>query len=175
LLNDIGEAFDSLPAEVSADSLASSRYFSAVSEIGQFPLLSTRALSKLTEYATRVKSKKRVQGEDWDLDAFSRVLRLMERVMRQGDDLPVFSETRTVAVHTKAKKGKRNSQSPDLDNKDASSSRTSTLTDEQYRALELDMRKLADAGSAAVCVLTLFDLDGLPKQVSTVKVRSQLS
>lgn len=166
LLDDIGEAFDSLPAEVSADYLSTSRYFSSVSEIGQFPLLSPMDISKLTDYALRVKSKKRIKGEEWDLDTFSKILRLVERVMREGDDLPAFRETRNVVVATKMKKGKKNSQSPDLDDKSPVKAQAAALSEDQLYLMDWDMDKIAHSGSAAVCALTLLDLDGLPKQVS---------
>lgn len=168
MLDDIGEGFDSLPAEVSSDYLASSRYFSSISDIGQFPLLSPKAIGKLTEYAWRVKSKKRVNGEEWDIDAFSKVLRLVERVMREGDDLPAFREIRSAAAPSKAKKGKKNSHSPDLSDKDVVNIAADAVSEDQLRLLDSDMARLADAGSAAVCALTLLDLDGLPKQVSKI-------
>lgn len=177
LLDDIGEAFDSLPAEVSLDYLTTSRYFSSISEIGQYPLLSSKAVLKLTEYALRVKSKKRVKGEEWDVDAFSKILRMVERVMREGDDLPAFRETRNVVAAKNVKKGKKSSQSPDLDNKSPVESQAQTLapTEDQLRLLDADMLKLAAAGSAAVCALTLLDLDGLPKQVGDANMISDRS
>lgn len=86
--------------------------------------------------------------------------------MREGDDLASLGETRIVVPPTKAKKGKKSSQSPDLDANNFTEHQAPGLTWDERRRLDSDITKLADAGSAAVCTLTLLDQEGLPKQVS---------
>ena len=145
-----------------------------MSEIGEFPLLSSKTIARLTEYALRVKSKKRIKGEEWDLDIFSKTLRLIERVMREGDDLSTFRETQKMPVATKVKKGKKSSQSPELAGKSPVKPQAATLSEDQLYLLDSDMGKLAHAGSAAVCALTLLDSDGLPKQVGDENIKQAI-
>lgn len=88
--------------------------------------------------------------------------------MREGDDLSTFRELKSVVVTSKAKKGKKNSQSPDMDDKNAVKAESIAWTDAQGSILEDELNKLAHAGNAAVCALSLLDLEGLPKQVNLV-------
>jgi cohesin loading factor subunit SCC2 len=167
LLEDIFEESDSFPAELSTEDLSSSKFFSTMSETGSHPLLSSRAISKIIEYMSRLKGKRRTDSPEWDLDAFTRILRLLERSMREVDEITVFDEPKSVEVKKAVKvgKGKKNSKSPELGNDDTPVKAEVELSDDQVHGLEADLQKIANAGIAAAAVLTLLDLEGLPKQV----------
>jgi hypothetical protein len=113
----------------------------------------------------RLKGKRRADGPEWDLDAFTRLLRLLERSMREGDDITVFDEPKVeVKKVTKAAKGKKDTKSPEAPDVE-SPVKTESLTDEKSRKLEADLQRIAHGGTAAAGVLTLLNLEGLPKQV----------
>lgn len=160
----LGES-DAFPAEISPDDLRESRYFSSLSSFGSSPLLSGGAVSRLTEYASRVRGKRRYEGDEWNLDLYAKILRLLERVMREGDDLSAFQEIRKPDTTTKGKKGKKSSKSPDLDVKPSVTAENTTESAAHIQLLDDDLMTFGAAGSAAACVLTLLDQEGLPKQV----------
>lgn len=167
LLEDIFEESDSFPAELSTEDLQSSKFFTNMSRNESHPLLSSRAVGKLIEYMSRLKGKRRADSPEWDLDAFTRILRLLERSMREIDEITVFDEPKNVEVKKTVKvgKGKKNSKSPELPSDETPVKAEVELSEDQVHGLEGDLQKIASAGIAAACVLTLLDLDGLPKQV----------
>lgn len=165
LFEDILEEFDALPADVSIDDLRAGRYFATVSNIGSIPLLSPRAINKITEYASRVKGKKKRDGEVWDADVLVKVLRMLEKSMREGSDLASVDEIKKAEPPAKTKKGKKSSKSPELPNEDGLQPVEGSFSPEQSARYDQDTGKLAAAGAAAFCTLTLLDQEGLSKQV----------
>jgi len=167
LLEDIFEESDSFPAELFTEDLQSSKFFSIMSGSGSHPLLSSRAVGKLIEYMSRLKGKRRPDSPEWDLDAFTRILRLLERSMREIDEITVFDEPKNVEIKKMVKvgKGKKNSKSPELGSDETPVKTEVDLSEDQVDRVEADLQKIANAGIAAASVLTLLDLEGLPKQV----------
>lgn len=162
MFDNIIEESDAFPAELSPDDLRDSRYFSTLSRIGSFPLLSGKTVSALIEYTSRVRSKRRGQGEEWDIDTYTKILRLLEQVMREGDDLPSFQEVRKPDIASKGKKSKKGSKSPDLNDKPLEPAAESA---EQIQHRHSELAIFGAAGSAAACALSMLDQQGLPKQV----------
>jgi hypothetical protein len=163
-MEDICEESDSFPAELSLDDLETSQFFSRISGSGSHPLLSSRATTRLIDYLTRLKGKRRENSPEWDLDAFARILRLLERSMRDGGEISVFDEPKR--LDNKKTKGKKSSKSPDLTSQEPSAEGDVDLSEDMVKGLEDDLKRLASAGLAASATLILFDLEGLPKQAS---------
>jgi cohesin loading factor subunit SCC2 len=95
---------------------------------------------------------------------------MLEKVMREADEIDVFVELKkvdAVAAGKKIKgvKGKKGSKSPDLLD-EAEVKEEVELSDDSVRRLEGELQKVATAGVAAAAVLALLDLEGLSKQVS---------
>lgn len=122
-------------------------------------------MDKMIDYMARLKGKRRAESPAWDLEAFTRVLSLLERSMREGEEFAVFDEVKRVEKKPKLVKGKKNSGSPEL-NVDELINEEDELSAERIVALEGDLQRVANAGIAAAGVLTLLDLEGFPKQVS---------
>lgn len=168
-LEDIFEESDSFPAEVTDDDVSSSKYYSAISQGDQQPLLSLRAIGKIFDYASRLKGKRRSEGIEWDTDAFSRILRMLEKVMREAEDIDVFAEPRRLeavpAKKVKGANGKKSSKSPEVFDEQADGGGEVELSEERARSIEGELHEVATAGMAATAVFTLLDLEGLSKQV----------
>lgn len=84
--------------------------------------------------------------------------------MREGEEVAVFDEPKRVEKKVKVSKGKKHSKSPEVEEEEAVTE-DAQLSDEQVVTLEGDLGRAANAGIAAAGVLTLLDLEGLPKQV----------
>lgn len=123
------------------------------------------------DYATRLKGKRNTAGHEWDTDALARILRVLEKVMREIDEITVFAEPKKVEVATgrkkagKLNKGKKSSKSPDLADEVEEVRFEDEMTEDRARYMEAELQKVATAGVAAAAVLALLDLEGLPKQV----------
>ena len=115
----------------------------------------------------RLKGKRRAESPEWDLDAFTRMLRLLEKSVKEGEEVAVFDEPKTVEKKVKATKGKKSSKSPEVE-EEGTVKQDVELSEERIALLEGDLGRVAHAGMAAAGVLTLLDLQGLPKQVSDV-------
>jgi len=85
--------------------------------------------------------------------------------MREVDEIIVFDEPKRIEKKPKVAKGKKTSKSPEMDEEEPVKEEIE-LPEEKVAALEGDLQKAANAGIAAAAVLTLLDLEGLPKQVS---------
>jgi hypothetical protein len=119
----------------------------------------------------RLKGKRSAKSPAWDSDAFTRVLRLLEKSMREVEEITVFDESKRVEKKPKVVKGKKNSKSPEMEEEDPVKEEAE-LSEGKVAVLEGDLQKAANAGIAAAAVLTLLDLEGLPKQVSRPIFRS---
>jgi hypothetical protein len=113
----------------------------------------------------RLKGKRSAKSPAWDLDAFTRVLRLLEKSMREVEEINVFDEPKRIEKKSKVTKGKKNSKSPEMEEEQPVKEEVE-LSEEKVAALEGGLQRAANAGIAAAAVLTLLDLEGLPKQVS---------
>jgi hypothetical protein len=118
----------------------------------------------------RLKGKRRADSPEWDLESFTRILRLLERSMREGEEVTIFDEPKRMDKKPKAAKGKKNSKSPEIEEAEPIKEEIE-LSEERIAVLEGDLKKVANAGIAAAGVLTLLDLEGLPKQVSCALLR----
>jgi len=85
--------------------------------------------------------------------------------MREGEEVAVFEEPKRFEKKPKVTKGKKNSKSPEME-EDEPIKEEAELSEEGAQRLEADLHKIADAAIAAACVLTLLDLEDLPKQAS---------
>jgi len=121
----------------------------------------------------RLKGKRSAKSPAWDLDAFTRVLRLLEKSMREVEEITVFDEPKRVEKKPKVTKGKKSSKSPDMEEEEPAKEEVE-LSEEKVAALEEDLQRAANAGIAAAAVLTLLDLEGLPKQASRLTFIVQL-
>ena len=91
--------------------------------------------------------------------------------MREIEEITVFDEPKRVEKKPKVTKGKKSSKSPDMEEEEPAKEEVE-LSEEKVAALEEDLQRAANAGIAAAAVLTLLDLEGLPKQVSRPMLRS---
>jgi hypothetical protein len=120
----------------------------------------------------RLKGKRSAKSPAWDLDAFTRILRLLEKSMREVEEIIVFDGPKRVDKKSKVMKGKKNSKSPEMEEEEPAKEEVE-LPEEKVAALEGDLQRAANAGIAAAAVLTLLDLEGLPKQVSLIFIAQQ--
>lgn len=112
----------------------------------------------------RVKGKRSAKSPAWDLDAFTRVLRLLEKSMREVEEITMFDEPKRVEKKSKVTKGKKNSKSPEIEEEETTREEVE-LPEARIAALDEELQRAGNAGIAAAAVLTLLDLEGLPKQV----------
>ena len=92
--------------------------------------------------------------------------------MREIDEITVFDEPKRVEKKPKATKGKKNSKSPEVEEEEPAKEEVE-LSEERIAALEGELQRVANAGIAASAVLTLLDLEGLPKQVTPIFIAQQ--
>lgn len=112
----------------------------------------------------RVKGKRSAKSPAWDLDAFTRVLRLLEKSMREVEEITMFDEPKRVEKKSKVTKGKKDSKSPEIEEEETTREEVE-LPEARIAALDEELQRAGNAGIAAAAVLTLLDLEGLPKQV----------
>ena len=85
--------------------------------------------------------------------------------MREVEEITVFDEPKRIEKKPKVTKGKKTSKSPEMEEEESTKEEVE-LPEEKVAALEEDLQRAANAGIAAAAVLTLLDLEGLPKQAS---------
>jgi len=112
----------------------------------------------------RLKGKRSAKSPAWDLDAFTRVLRLLEKSMHDVEEITMFYEPKSVEKKSKVTKGKKNSKSPEIEGEETTREEVE-LPEAKIAALDEELQRAGNAGIAAAAVLTLLDLEGLPKQV----------
>lgn len=205
LIDDIFEAEDSLPPEVEASDL-NHDFFSPLSPEYSRPLLASTIIRKLIKYIGHVarptkrlrqatggvSCTPRAKGRMADLDVqqLSRLLKILDRSVKAGEDLDPFphipasnlpSPTKsspkkpTSKKNSKAKKGERRSRSatPKQENsvEDEDHSRSISVpghADFDKPSSQLDAAR--DSLLAADCCIALLGSDRLPKQVRTTPV-----
>jgi len=84
--------------------------------------------------------------------------------MREVEDITVFDEPKRIENKSKVTKGKKNSKSPEIEEEETTKEAVE-LPEEKIAALDEELQRAGNAGIAAAAVLTLLDLEGLPKQV----------
>jgi len=84
--------------------------------------------------------------------------------MREVEEITVFDEPKRVEQKLKVTKGKKNSKSPEIEEEETTKEAIE-LPEEKIAALDEELQRAGNAGIAAAAVLTLLDLEGLPKQV----------
>ncbi|WWC90225.1 uncharacterized protein L201_005158 [Kwoniella dendrophila CBS 6074] len=178
LLEDIFEESDTFPANPTAGDLSGSRFFATTTRDGTNPLLSYQAIKKISSYVTRVQSARRRQQSgssdiaEWDAENMGNILRLLERNMRDMENLIAFPEDRKAASATQAidekEKNKKNrkkkeSKSPTLGEDD--NEEVDVISEDVIQKHELILGRVRDGVVAAECVLVLLDSEGLSKQM----------
>lgn len=184
LFEDIFEESDSFPANPTAGDAGSSKYFSGTSNDGDHPLLASATIEKITRYVSRAQGSKRrsasdTEGLEGDVGTMRRVLKLLERSMRQAERVEVFPEDRKPSSSVKdeknagtgkgRKKGGKKSKSP-VETQDSKQTGTPEISDiglDQARIelLEEALSALQNRALAAECCLVLLDSGRVSKQV----------
>ena len=204
LIEDIFEAEDSLPPEVEANDL-NHDFFSPLSSDYSKPLLAPAIIRKLTKYIGYVarptkrlrqatagvmgtpRGKSRVG--DVDMQQLSRLLKILERSVKAGEDLDPFphvpasnllpsSKSSPKKASTKksgkTKKNDRRSRSATPKegedtgaNDDAMNEDRPALTDADFDKLSTLLDAARDSILGADCCIALLGSDRLPKQVCT--------
>ena len=130
-------------------------------------------------YVQRVQSgNKRSRGSsskiDWDVDSIGRVLRVLERTMRDGEAQVVFPNDvkasnvgRAKTKGARKKKSESKSKSPEEDDEmnGAAGGESEELSEKELRDGDDKLAALQAAGLAAACCMTIMDTHGLPKHV----------
>lgn len=188
LLEDIFEESDGFSPNPTYDEVNRSRFFSGLNASGEHPLLSPETVDKLVQSFGRLQRSKRsrqAKAEElpWDVDTVSRLLRVLERSMSDGQDLDPFPDNgrRTVIDNTSPtkggrKKGKKASNEPEL-------SPELEVTDEEKNSGQRILSTMSNAAAAALCCFVVLRTPGLPKQLysedlltmAVSAVRSQMS
>jgi cohesin loading factor subunit SCC2 len=176
LLEDVFEASDSIPANPSPSDLKSNQFFPHLAKDGVTPLLSSHTVDKLVHGITRIQSSRRGPETDsftWDIESFGRLLRLLERSMRDGEELTIFQDDiKVVAKWEKVKKvrgkksGSKSKTPEEAEGSQGLAEAERPLSEEEIRLWESNLGRLRVAGQAAGCVLLLLSTEGLSKQVS---------
>ncbi|TYJ53043.1 hypothetical protein B9479_006320 [Cryptococcus floricola] len=184
LLEDISEENDSFTANPTLEDLQSSniKFFGHVSRDGSQALLSQKTMSKVIRYVLRVRSGKKRPGQEangpervWDITLVSTLLRLLERSIRDVEDIVVFPDDRKAAVAIEEKaakkkgKGKAGSASP-VKPEDAEVKAEIPLADIQ--ACEDKLMRVKRSVAAAECSLILLDSEGISKQLYSEELLS---
>ncbi|KAI0064180.1 hypothetical protein BV25DRAFT_1934347 [Artomyces pyxidatus] len=206
LLEDIFEAEDGVPADADLDSLPL-EFFSPLTADPTRPQLHPNVIRKLTKYLTQVARpvkrlraqsaaantpRTKVQSTIADLDTMtlSRILKILERTVRLGEDLDPFrSEKATEPRGSTASPSKKKSakgakkaasqaerrsmsQTPHGEDDVAGGDDRSGAEEDPSQVTEADLDKLArildvarDSILAADCCIALLGSDRLPKQV----------
>lgn len=172
LFENIFEESDAFSAEPTEEELSSSRYFSVIHPTSSLPLLADSAVEKITRNIVRIQKGKRRQSletMEWDSDTIGRVLRLLERSLTGLEGIEPFPFDRQAPSKKKGKgkvkKEKAEDKTPEVEEAGGASQEASEMEIEEGEdRLQLFRR----GGSAAECVLTLLDTEGLSKQVRSL-------
>ncbi|KAK4684433.1 cohesin loading factor subunit SCC2, partial [Tremellales sp. Uapishka_1] len=169
LLEDIFEESDGFPANPSPLQVTSTTFFSRISR-EQDSLLASGTIDKLIRYISRLQGNKRRQSSlgrtdvvYWDEDSLARILKLLEKSIKDADSREIFkNDGIKIASPGKEKekgKGKKSAKrkSPGADN--------AAMGEEEEAVCEEKLRAMMEATLAAECCLVLLDSDGLPKQL----------
>lgn len=184
LLEDIFEAADSLPADPTSEDLSQSKFLDRLARDGATPLLSREAVDRVSRYAFRIHSGRRARpaaaAEDkWDEESLKRLLRLLERVMREGEgEVPFVTDMKGV-THDKEKeklkgkkkgrKGVKSSKSPEADSLSQDGkggAEEEGVIEEVREKAERCLAVVSAASRAALCCLVILDGEDLSKPVS---------
>ncbi|WVR03096.1 hypothetical protein IAU60_000086 [Kwoniella sp. DSM 27419] len=182
-LEDIFEEADAFPANPSAGDLAGSRFFATTSVDGSSPLLAFDTIRKVSQYVARVQRTKRRhtqavvsdnEAKEWDPEVMTRLLRLLERSMRDSENVTVFPDDRKVAAavqegeiadKTKKKKGRPAKKDKSLEQSKPILSTASEMNVDSLQHHESLVARARDGVAAAECCLTLLNTEGLSKQM----------
>jgi cohesin loading factor subunit SCC2 len=183
---DIFEDSDSFSAEPSPEDIRNSKFFASLSTDGH-PLLAGIGIDKIARHVLRAQGKNKrhrpatISGDDakWDEEAVARLMKLLQRSMRESENLVVFPDDAlklSPAVEgekmvkgrkkkpAKPKKGEGLEESTSLEE---SSLDDAALTESESRLV------VAVNGMKAVdCCLVILECDGLSKQVSCIRFQA---
>ncbi|KAI9064653.1 hypothetical protein FKP32DRAFT_1625471 [Trametes sanguinea] len=202
-LEDIFEAEDALPPDVEPHDLPA-EWFSSLTAPGSQPHLHPNVIRKLTTQITKVArpSKRhrinsrdangaaagtpryRCRMADIDTTTLTRILKMLERSVRAGEELDPFKSSGAAASISKGTKGKKpasgkkasaegrrsKSQSPTGQGEDESMdvdepAMEQTVTEQDIDALTRTLEVARDSVLAADCCIALLGSDRLPKQL----------
>lgn len=200
LLEDIVEAEDSLAPDGDISDL-SPEFFSSLSEDTSHPMLHPNIIRKLTTCITKVarpnkrsrqntrdrthsgSPKTKVAISDLETATLGRVLRLLERSVKAGEDIDPFgslhhagAEQRSPskkAAKKKIPKDERRSESRPADDREEADNDFNTPSSEGPTTADLDtlaktLQVARDSVYAADCCIALLSSDRLTKQVCNV-------
>ena len=196
LLEDIFEAEDTLPADASQESLPAD-FFSPIAPDPSRPQLHPNLIRKLSKLISRLaRPMKRLRSStaatlspnasvpisigDVETTIHSRILKMLERSVRAGEDLDPFKADKAPEMRTSASPNKKSkvskkptsdsrsqSQPPDEPQVDtnADTAEPPSVTDAELDTLAHNLELARDSILAADCCLALLGADRLPKQV----------
>ena len=196
LLEDIFEAEDTLPADASQESLPAD-FFSPITPDPSRPQLHPNLIRKLSKLISRLaRPIKRLRSStaatlspnasvpisigDVETTIHSRILKMLERSVRAGEDLDPFKADKAPEMRTSASPNKKSkvskkptsdsrlqSQPPDEPQVDtnADTAEPPSVTDAELDTLAHNLELARDSILAADCCLALLGADRLPKQV----------
>ncbi|KAI0761978.1 hypothetical protein BD413DRAFT_221108 [Trametes elegans] len=200
-LEDIFEAEDGLPPDVEPHDLPV-EWFSPLTAPGSQPFLHPNVVRKLITQITKVarpSKRQRINSRDAngaapgtpryrcrmadvDTTTLSRILKMLERSVRAGEELDPFKSSATGATSSRSTKGKKNgkkgqadsrrskSQSPaeqgEGDSMDVDESPSDPpVTEQEMESLNRTLEIARDSVLAADCCVALLGSDRLPKQL----------
>lgn len=188
LLTDIFEAEDSIGADIDVAELDTA-FFSTSSTEACRPHLHPNMIRKLSKYIGYVcRPGKRARGVtstprrarigEVDTGSLSRILKILERSVKQGEDLDPFNwnhphvTTARKSVSPKKQRVRKRSKSktPVDDGEEAQEGEDDVSDRREPTALDLEkvttqMERARDSMLAAECCITVLGADRLPKQV----------
>ncbi|KIO02759.1 hypothetical protein M404DRAFT_15882 [Pisolithus tinctorius Marx 270] len=186
LIEDIFEAEDSLPVDLQAADLPK-EFFSPLTNDCNHPQLQHNLIRKLTKYVGQLAhppkrsrrpareivqnghgAKPRVTLGDIESPMLSRLMKILERTIKAGEDLDPFHTS--LPLHTE--KGLKHPAVDGAGNEDGDAQRDTSqvssqqhLTDSDIRALGAQLEIARDSILAAECCIALLSGEGLTKQL----------
>nr|XP_019013987.1 uncharacterized protein I206_00064 [Kwoniella pini CBS 10737]OCF52768.1 hypothetical protein I206_00064 [Kwoniella pini CBS 10737] len=170
LLEDVFEESDTFPSNPTSGDIAGSRFFSTITKDGSTTLLSFETMKKISSHVTRIQSARRRHTSantyvgQWEEESLSNILRLLERNMRDTENLVVFSEGKKVSANSEEKGKKKKDKTSQINNTNGHD-HVETLSDNVIEKYENSLARVRNGVVAAECVLVLLDSEGLSKQM----------
>lgn len=134
-------------------------------------MLAVPTIDRLVRYAARLQSgKKRPRVDNaavgYDVDSLTRLLHMLERVMRDAQDVIPFPDDgkRIVVQRTTSPKKKKGSKANENGHEHEATPEIE-MSQQEVQQSECMLERMARASIAALCCLIVFASHGLPKQL----------
>jgi cohesin loading factor subunit SCC2 len=180
LLEDIFEESDGFPANPPLEVVNHSRYFRGLSASGEHPLLSPETVDKLVKNFSRLHRSKRsrqskVEELQLDTELLGRLLRILERSMRDAQDLNPFPDNgrRTIIESTSPVKGGKGKKGKKAASNGPEPSPELEVSEEEKGTGERVLSAMSNAAAAALCCLVILRIPGIPKELYSEDLLTQ--